>query len=750
VGKNGYAKLADFGLAKLEDRSTPDAVTRTIHAETTKRGMIVGTVPYMSPEHASGRPTDTRSDIFSFGVLLYELLAGRRPFQGESDLETLQKILHGVAPPLGAEVPIALRMVVEKAMEKDPVERYQSTRDLVVDLRRLSRQSGETSAPSMPGAPRNRGLKWVAIAAGVLIALALIAGSLRLWLRLAPDAPRPVVQFEISSPPGSIYTPLITRQPFAISPDGRRLAFSATGDHGTNIFIRELASSELRLLAGTEDAWSMFWSPDGRSIFFGVRNTLKQVNVDSGAGRAVAELPDVAQLGTWRSNGDLLVYIGAGATREIRMEDGSLRDGPSFGGMRWPEVLPGGDRLVFGGFDKAAQYNRAFVADYSGQKITPLMQTSSRIEYAPPLKSGEPGDLLFISGTSLLSQPFQADQMRVAGKPFPVASNVIYFGANLAASFSVSENGVLVYQANFPDAQLKWYDRGGTPTGDVGRPAQLWGNARLSRDGKRVAASVWNAENGSPGVWIFDSNGRESRRITYPPEIHLRPVWSPDGTHLACGRSLNGPPKLAILDVAGNAAPQEFLPPKQHFNATPTDWSADGRIIALDDGVGEEQHVAWIADVRSREITPLLKKDFAQWGTAFAPDGKRIAFVSVESGRPEVCVQSFDAEPSPHVAGESRQVSRDGAWLVRWRADGRELFYLGLNNTVYSVPVEKSLQFGEPTAIFRIPGPTQYGTTRDFQFDVSPDGQRFIIPTTGSIPPPPFTVIENWQEKFRR
>jgi hypothetical protein len=184
--------------------------------------------------------------------------------------------------------------------------------------------------------------------------------------------------------------------------------------------------------------------------------------------------------------------------------------------------------------------------------------------------------------------------------------------------------------------------------------------------------------------------------------------------------------------------------------ALPTDWSQDGRFIAVDDGLGEEQHTVWIADVASRKLRPFLKDNFAQWGVAFAPDGKGIAFVSVESGRPEVYVQSFESTPSPHVVGERRKVSRDGAWLVRWRADGRELFYLGMNNTLYAVPVEASLKFGEPDSLFRIAGPTQFGTTRDFQFDVSPDGQRFVIPTTGSVPPPPFTVIENWQDKFRR
>ena len=188
----------------------------------------------------------------------------------------------------------------------------------------------------------------------------------------------------------------------------------------------------------------------------------------------------------------------------------------------------------------------------------------------------------------------------------------------------------------------------------------------------------------------------------------------------------------------------------EHVTALPTDWSWDGRFIALDDGVGQEQRVVWIADVAAHTLAPFLKNSFPQWGTAFSRDGKYIAFVSLESGRPEVYVQSFESVPSPHVVGDRRQVSRDSAWLVRWRADGRELFYLGMDNKLYAVPVTGPLKFGEPKALFRIDGAPQYGTTRDFQFDVSPDGQRFIFPTTGSVPPPPLTVIENWQAKFRR
>jgi Tol biopolymer transport system component/predicted Ser/Thr protein kinase len=751
VGKNGYAKLSDFGLAKLEERTSSEDVTKTFSSKRTGPGVILGTIGYMSPEQASGKLTDARSDIFAFGVVLYELLAGRRPFEGASDLEVLQTIIHGVAPPLAADVPLPLQMIVEKALEKAPADRYQSTRDLVVDLRRLARQTGETAGSSVTAQVAARPTRMgnrrkLAIAAAAAAVLAGIIGVLR--PPPAAEAPRQVVQFDINPQPGTIFAPPINRQPFAISPDGKRLAFTATGANGTNIWVRDLSALDMHVVPGTEGAWSVFWSPDSRSLYFTVGRVFKQANLETGSGATVAELPFLGRMGTWRKNGDLLLLMMGGAA-ELGPRDGSLRKALVDDEVRWPQFLPGSDRLVYAASDPSAQTIHAMVADYGGGKPVTLMETGSRVQYAPPRRAGEPGYLIFIRGGSLLAQPFDADRLRLAGESFPIAQNVLYYGSTLGACFSVSENGVLVYQAGFPKAELKWYDRGGHEVGTAGRPAPYWGQVRVSRDGQRVAATVWSPEKGGTDVWIFDADGRESRQFTFPPEVGRRPLWSPDGKRLAIGRSpLVGPSKLAILDIGGGN-PQQFEGESQPF-VLPTDWSGDGRFIAIDTGIGLEVRGTWIADTSTGKFTQLSQNKFLQWGTAFSPDGRQIAFASVESGRPEVYVQAFEPGPSPHTTGERRQVSRGGGWLVRWRADGRELFYVGLDNDMYAVPVKGPVEFGDPESLFRIPGTPQYGTSQDFQFDVSPNGQRFIIPTTGSVAPPPFTVIENWQDKFKK
>ena len=180
----------------------------------------------------------------------------------------------------------------------------------------------------------------------------------------------------------------------------------------------------------------------------------------------------------------------------------------------------------------------------------------------------------------------------------------------------------------------------------------------------------------------------------------------------------------------------------------PTDWSRDGRLIAYDTSLGEEEREVWLADVNNGQIQPLLKNQSSQWGASFSPDGRQMAFVSDESGRPEVYVQAFEPGPTPHLSGQRHQVSHAGAWVVRWRPDGRELIYLGIDNWLRASTMDDKATAGEPKDLFRIPGTSQYGSMSDFQFDVSRDGQRFIMSTTGSVPPPPFTVVENWQEKF--
>lgn len=607
--------------------------------------------------------------------------------------------------------------------------------------------------PKAQRSPRRFSKKWVILTAS---AAGLLAGLTMLVKTVERAAPRPVVEFSIAPPPGSIFAPPVSRQEFAISPDGARLAFTATGPNGTSIWIREMASLNLRPVPGTEGAWSVFWSPDSRSVYFSVKRVLKEANLDTGSTRSVANLPLLASLGTWRAKGDLLLYLGPQSIYQLKLENGALA--PVTGAdLRLPQFLPNSGRVLNLFVDPNTGAYRARISDFPSEKSAPLMQTDSKVQYAPPFRSSEPGMLLYVREGSLLAQPFEADRSQLAGAPVPIAQNVIYFSPSAQASFSVSDTGVLVYQSGWPISELRWYDRAGRDLGTLGQPAPYVGTLRISPDGRRVAAGIWTPASGAPDLWLFSTDGRESRRLTYPPAAHNRPVWSPDGNRLAFATSRISVPLLSTLAVSETSGEQPVISQASRKEAIranqiqmPTDWSSDGRFIAFDTGLGEEDQQAWLADTSNGNVMPLLRGQNAQWAVAFSPEGRHIAFLSAESGMPQVYIQRFEPLPSPHLVGARSQVSTGGAWFVRWRPDGRELFYVGVDNRLYAVPVGSGLQMGEPKALFRIPGIAQYGTTSDFQFDVSRDGHRFIMSTTGSVSAAPFTVVQNWQENFHR
>jgi eukaryotic-like serine/threonine-protein kinase len=594
--------------------------------------------------------------------------------------------------------------------------------------------------------------RWVMVAALFVAVAIAVWGAVALMRAQSRPAARQVVEFLIPSPPGSIFAAPIARQPFAISPDGTRLAFAAFSRNGPSIWIRDFATLEPRAVAGTEGAWSVFWSPDSRSIFFPIQRTLKQANLETNSTRTVANLPYMAMYGAWRSKNEMLLYLGPTTFYELQMENGNLREIPG-ADMRWAQFLPDSDRFLHVKYDSAVGRYRAIATDYTTHESTTLMETDSRVQYAPPRSPGEPGYLLFLRGGSLLAQPFDAKSLKLMGNPMSLVQNVISFGPSASACFSVSSNGVLVYQTGYPLSELRWYDREGHVV-SAARPAAFRGSVRFSRDGRHVAAGEWSPDNGGIDLWIFDQDGRESRRLTYPPYVHNRMAWSPDGSRIVVGASKTAGPKLTIIDTAGagkdEPLKEALLAPAPADLQIPTDWSSDGRWIVFDTSLGEEEVEIWIADAKDGTAMPLLHGQFGQWGAAFSPDGKQLAFISEESGRPEVYVQGFEAMRTPRLVGERRQVSHNGGWIARWRQDGGELFYAGVDSQLYAVRMEHGAVASEPLALFQIPGNPQWGTATDFQFDVRGDGQRFVMTTTASSAPPPFTVIENWQDKFRR
>ena len=621
-----------------------------------------------------------------------------------------------------------------------------------------------SSRAAAEGARRGLVARWSWLG-WVAVPISAVLGVMVTWwvigmLRPKAAVTRPV-QFVIASPAGAFFSPPISRQSFAISPDGTRLAFTVADTNGTRVWIRDLSSLELRQVAGTDGAWTVFWSPDSRSVFFSVKKVLRQVNVETGATRDVATLPWMVMDGTWRygagnGDGEDLLYLWSGATAayEVSAKTGTTRP-ITVKGFRWAQFLPDGRHYLHVDFDASIERYHAVLTDYATGTSAVLLETDSRVEYAPPRKEGGPGHLLFVRDGSLMAQGFDTERLQLVGDPQQLAQNIVYFRPSASACFSVSDNGVLVYQSGLPVSELQWYDRGGKVVSST-KQMPFSGTVRISPDGRRAAADVWTPASGVRDVWVFAEDGA-SRRLTFPnpPTTHVRPVWSPDGGRIAFGVSDTSSPRLAAVSTDESAKEAMLVSGdagKQPDGALqiPTDWSRDGRYIAYDTSLGEEEREVWLMDVSAGKIMPLLKNGSSQWGAAFSPDAREIAFVSDESGVAEVYEQGFAAEPTPHLVGEKRQVSHGGGWLVRWRPDGHELFYVGVDARLYAVPVERGVVDGDAKALFQVPGQPQYGTPTDVQFDVAPGGQRFAVTTAATAVPRPFVVVQNWQEMLTR
>ena len=764
IAKNGYAKLADFGLAKLFRRDGDETPTRIAP---THPGVIAGTIGYMSPEQASGMTVDARSDIFSFGAVLYELFAGQRPFSGKSDLEELQRIVHGTPEPLGGQTPLPLRMVVEKALEKDPGDRYQTTRELVVDLRRASRQSGsgyaaETRSPneindgvrpleitSAPGSYQTRQsrLSWRAAAVwfigGVGFATAVTFALVQ--PRQTPPTFGPI---RVQIPPG---VRLTQSSPFSISPDGRHLVFAAAGTDGiVRLWLRSMDALAVRPLSGTEAVPGlapMFWSPDSRFVAFDASGQLKKIDVRGGAPQKVCDLPGLAVGGAWnrddviivgRPKGGLMRCPASGGTASVVTELDSSRGESAHA---FPSFLPDGWHFLYlkvsrNAPENAGVYLRALDTASGESTDRRILDTGFGAVYVPDVASGI-GRVLFVRDAALYTQPFDERRLDLSGNAIRVAEPI---GSFLdSAFFSASTNGVLVFRGPDEDRQLTWFDRRGNILGRASEPGRYRG---LTLDPSGTRALVVRRADGATvdqDLWLVEMSESRASRLTFDSRLEESPVSSYDGKTFFFGAG-GGVGPLFEQSLSGTASTQLLLRTEEHL--IPTSASSDGRFLLYTVvSIGETRLDLWVLPLKGdRKPFPFLRRAFDQRQGQFSPDGQWIAYVSNESGRNEVLVRPFTSG-GVEDAVESLAVSKGGGIAPRWRGDGKELFYLTANGTVTSVTLatDRSMVIGPPTGLFQVPG-------ADADWAVTRDGERFLLAApAGQSTPSPFTVVFNWQ-----
>ena len=653
ITKSGYAKLADFGLARLVE----DDQARAHSARHTATGAVVGTAAYMSPEQALGRKLDARSDIFTFGVVLYELLAGRHPFAGESDIVMLQGVIHSQPPPLPDEIPEALRSVVDKALEKEPADRYQSMRELVVDLRRIARKSATDRAPIAPNLRRARA-RWIPWIAVSLTALALVAA---LVARRAPDVgPAEASEFVILPPDGTAFASSSLVSNNALSPDGRQIAFVAVGTDGTSrLWVRPLASVTAKPVPDTDGAAAPFWSPDGRSLGFFARGQLRRIDTTGGSAQVLADAGS-PRGGAWSPTG-VIVYApqlgpllsvpasGGHPTPVTRLQPGAIAH-------RFPSFLPDGKHFVYSTFRGPTDAD-VQIGSLDSIDAKPLLAGAALARYA------EPGYLLFIRGSSLLAQRLDAATLTVSGDPMLVAENV-------PRQMSTSQNGLLIYQPGGETrTQLLWTERSGRPAG-VAAPAAAYGRLALSPDGTRVAFDRPGSTN-LQDVWILDLQRSITSRLTFATSLANVPIWSPDGRYVAFASQRAG--GLDIYRHAANLTGTDEL--VVQLDAAPimfpSDWSADGKFLTYYRTAAGGKLVEWTLPIGGGDPIELPHEAYSQSQGQFSPDGKWLAYVSDESGLPQVFVQSFPERGGKwQVSGRRRHAAalvtrRQGALLPR-------------------------------------------------------------------------------------
>jgi eukaryotic-like serine/threonine-protein kinase len=742
---DGVVKVLDFGLAKaLDDDTMPSgANSPTITMSATRAGVILGTAAYMSPEQAKGKRVDRRSDVWAFGVVLYEMLTGHPMYSGETAAETLAFVMtkDPALDALPASTPISVRHLLLRCLQRDPRLRLQA-----IGEARILLSEDSPAAPTPSSVPS----AWRTAAFVTALGFALLALAVLAFVHFREIPPEALLsRFTIPSPEKAAFFP---NNPI-ISPDGRRLAFIATSEGRQLLWVRPLESVAAQPLPGTDGAILPFWSADSRFIAFSAGSKLRKIDVAGGPPQTLCDVQPFALGGTWGRDGTIIfgtnsglfsVSSAGGVPVRLTSVDSSRQER----GHEWPQFLPDDRHFIYLAASNQPENAGIYLASRDSPKDRKqLVRTPYNAVYAPALQDArgpQPGHLLFMREGTLMAQAFDEKRWQPAGEAIPVAEQVgVYLDL---AFFSVSKTGVLAYRGGAGQmTQLVWFDRSGRQLQTVG-PAAENESLALSPDETRVAVTRQDGRNRD--IWLIDLARDSISRFTFDEAADQMPVWSPDGSRIAFASLRDGPASL-YQKISSGAGKDELLLKSSGINAYPDDWSRDGRYLLYTTIQSKGGFDIFLLPMDGdRKAIPFVQSQFREWEGQFSPDAKFIAYCSDESGRPEIYVQSFP------VSGAKWMISAGGGVQPRWRRDGKEIFYLSLDRKLMAVEVKTAggLEVASAKPLFQTRiGGSMFSVSGGSRYVASANGQRFLI---NSVPveaaSAPVTLVLNWTASLKK
>ena len=761
------AKLLDFGLAKpvaavfgteaSASGPTPSMPTINLSAMTgppgalTQQGTIVGTFQYMSPETLQGKEADARSDIFSFGCLLYEMITGRRAFEGKSQISVVSAILEKEPDPVTkvqAMAPAALDHVVSDCLAKDPDSRWQSAADVGRELRWIA--SGGSGVAAAPSGRTRGGLRerWLWASAATLLLAALLGTNLR------TSEPSPVLRSYLPPPAGVGFD--LTGDfagPPAITPDGTAIVFSARNQKDRDsLWVQSLNELAAKKLDGTEAASFPFWSPDGKSIGFFADGRLKKIAATGGPITVLADAPN-ARGGTW-SRDNVILYepdyrdsiwrisaSGGGAARLTKFETDKHTT------HRWPVFLPDGKHFLFfatnhsGGSEQGIYFGSTDDGSYKH-----VVESDSQAQYAS-------GYLLYHTQSQMMAQKFDPSAGTLSGETIPVSGTVEYDSGTWHSSFAASQNGLLVYEAGAKALGLDLFtlDRGGKRLSAPAPRGFYKGGGRYSPDGKRLAVSEGDPQ---ADIWVYDLAKGSRTRLTFGGASYLMPAWSADGQRIVymkqAGITVMTGTSLCSRLASGGGQEQTLMTrdiTREAASLTIPQFSPDDNYLLHMEQSGPAGALWVLPLTGDKKPFPIIQPESPQSRIIqyrLSPDGRWLAYTSTQSGREEVYVTHF---PS----GTGRwQVSQTGGTFPAWRGDSKELFFISVaDGSLQSAsvnPKSEEFDFNPVHTLF----PVSYISPVGTPYDVAPDGQRFVFATYPEGASSPLVVVNNWTADLKR